>query len=422
MKKEELLSTILASLENGNENVLLHIQDKKIQIDCIISDFKNYFGFSFDHCDFTIKNLSFNILNNTSKNKSISFNSCKFDTSFFLELSNLNQVNISDCSVKNNNYKTITIEDSNVDYLTIQHNPNNKIEAPNYHFEKVNLHSLLIKNIDSKNSIRFTKPNNIIERQLQIDNCSFESISLFDITLNGRGIIKNVVKTNSFYAHNLTINKTININNNKFKKMTFDDCFFYGNTSMQDNHVDKIELKDTFFSLPPFLDNLQTNISNYNANDIKTVRTIKQQLQKTENRIDYDKFRSYELELYKKELQSTKKWWNGDLLILKLNSLFSNHGTSWGKALKMTLLFAFGFYSILYFVKNWQNEFDIINGFNHFTSGYFKFMLVTNFYDPLSEKREFLSRFVEWIPFIFGKVFIGYGLYETIQAFRKYRK
>ncbi len=32
------------------------------------------------------------------------------------------------------------------------------------------------------------------------------------------------------------------------------------------------------------------------------------------------------------------------------------------------------------------------------------------------------TTWAEIIPFIFGKIFIGYGIYQTISAFRKYGK
>ena len=58
-----------------------------------------------------------------------------------------------------------------------------------------------------------------------------------------------------------------------------------------------------------------------------------------------------------------------------------------------------------------------------FLSGYFRFLIVTDFYNPLEKERIFIdnSNTWGWIIFILGKIVLAFGIYEMIQAFRKFK-
>ncbi|MGA9639334.1 hypothetical protein, partial [Flavobacterium sp.] len=51
----------------------------------------------------------------------------------------------------------------------------------------------------------------------------------------------------------------------------------------------------------------------------------------------------------------------------------------------------------------------------------FRFFLITDFYSPFEAGRNYLTNIGSWIPFIFGKIFIAFGIYEMIQSFRKFK-
>ncbi|MDO6736920.1 hypothetical protein [Wenyingzhuangia sp. 2_MG-2023] len=391
--------------------------------DITFDQIKNCSSLNFQLCRFD--RIDFSILKNLSSRTSISFHKCEFLSFCDIKFNEIDSLNITDCSFRKKDIAVII--SGKIHEITIKNNE--KIKSPGYNFMGIECLTLSIENINSDNSLNFTHNNNIVNRQLKISDSSFSDINFNQLELNGRVIIE---KTNNdvgfdfntceFSLNHCIFNKQITIEDNNFSSIKIDETFFYGISSFQNNTVKSIKFKNSHFMSRVYFDDL--SVKEITKCDRKTIRTIKQELQKTENRIDYDTFRSYELELYKNDLVKKEKWWHfKDLFILSLNSLFSKHGISWRRAIGMTVLFSLGFYTVLYIIKNLHNDFNItLNGFNHFTSGYFKFFLITNFYDPLSENREYLKYFGEWLPFIFGKIVIGYGLYETVQSFRKYKK
>jgi len=60
-------------------------------------------------------------------------------------------------------------------------------------------------------------------------------------------------------------------------------------------------------------------------------------------------------------------------------------------------------------------------GDDNFMKGAFRFFLVTDFSSPFRAKGEFFENWGIWIPLILGKIFIAFGIYEMIQAFRKFK-
>jgi hypothetical protein len=122
--------------------------------------------------------------------------------------------------------------------------------------------------------------------------------------------------------------------------------------------------------------------------------------------------------LYYKELR-----WNGnfrDKFILATTWLATGFDHSWRRALVFTLSFGFLFYNLFFISERYYYTFDIAR-WREFVSGYFRFLLVTDFYNPLIKERVFLTEPLSWLIFILGKIFIAFGIYEMVQAFRKFK-
>lgn len=187
-----------------------------------------------------------------------------------------------------------------------------------------------------------------------------------------------------------------------FIKVKFDKIAFFDHLTI--NSVEKKE----------FLKSESKELNNWKV----TLRTIKQELQKAENRIDFNRFRAYELAAHYKEL--TWKDHFVDKSILCATKWSTNFGNSWRRALRFTLLIGFVFYILFFISENYNYSFDI-NHHERFTSGLFRFFLVTDFFNPLETDRVYLTNPISWNIFILGKIFIAYGIYEMIQAFRKFK-
>lgn len=157
--------------------------------------------------------------------------------------------------------------------------------------------------------------------------------------------------------------------------------------------------------------------------DRKTLRAIKRELQRGENRIDFNRFRTYELAAHYQELDW--KWNSGfiDKSILFLTKISTDFGNSWRKALRFTIVGGFLIYMFLYVIENRSFSIDILNWNNweRLLSGFFRFLLVTDFYNPLETDRIYLTNPFSWIILILGKTVIAFGIYEMVQSFRKFK-
>lgn len=241
--------------------------------------------------------------------------------------------------------------------------------------------------------------------------------------------LKNVTKTTvKFKSCNFL--KYTYFNKSTLYDLHIDTSKFQEFTSFQELELNSIFLDRIIFEKPAFFDDIE--IIRFSKCNKRTLRNIKQQLLRTDNKIDYDNFRAHELNSYKEELKTNiklhpkanRKKLQRDLIILRVNSFYSNNGTDWVKACKRTLFVAFLFYSIFYGIHNSAREIDLCNsfGYSEYFIGSFRYFLLTDFHNPLAENRVYLTSVFEWIPFIFGKIFIGIGVYEILVSFRKFRR
>ncbi|MCD8413709.1 hypothetical protein [Tenacibaculum finnmarkense] len=247
----------------------------------------------------------------------------------------------------------------------------------------------------------------------------FKSTALFEKLKNKKwGTIK-FISCNFF--------KYVHFNKSELYKLHIDTSKFQEFASFQDLELNSIFLDRTIFEKPAFFDDIQ--IHKFDDCDKRTLRNVKQQLLRADNKIDYDEFRAQELNSYKEELKNkiklkstiNRKKLKRDLIILKVNSFFSNNGTDWVKAIKNTLFVAFLFYSIFFVIFNYKREFDL-GGYNEYFMGLFRYFLLTDIHNPLTEKSEYLDNIITWIPFIFGKILIGIGVYHILVSFRKFKR
>jgi hypothetical protein len=199
------------------------------------------------------------------------------------------------------------------------------------------------------------------------------------------------------------------------------DTTFEERISFKETHFDIIKIDRTIFEKGALFDDIQ--IKKIDDCDRRTIRAIKQELQKAENRIDFNRFRAYELAAHYMELDW--KWNSGfiDKSILFVTKISTDFGNSWRKALRFTLVGGFSVYLILYSIENhnFQIDFLVWDNWERLFSGFFRFLLVTDFYSPLETDRIYLTNPLSWLFFIFGKILIAFGIYEMIQSFRKFK-
>lgn len=167
-------------------------------------------------------------------------------------------------------------------------------------------------------------------------------------------------------------------------------------------------------------------------NKRETFRIIYDTLIKQNNKIDALVYHKYLIDAYQEEILPRKENSDkvdfknihkapiGDLIINLFNKYSNDYGLSWKRGIIFTLIVAVVFYCIsLLFLDSYR---------------YYSFGLgrtpeaIKLFFDFLSpiHKIDFMDRFQPsgWFYFFdfLGRIFISYGIYQVVSAFRKYNK
>ncbi|MCG8804820.1 hypothetical protein G1K75_04025 [Tenacibaculum finnmarkense] len=360
-------------------------------------------GFFVFECD---KYLEIEVVNKIN----IKLYNCEiFENLSFFHLKSLGNLEILGCTIKkveiddclfnridigNNKFsKEFQFTSNSIDTSYIKHNE----------FEKTNFS---LTNFGDASNFRFNE---------------FKGTALFKRLKNEKTTI---VKFEECIFHQYT-----DFNKSKLYDLHIDTSVFQDIVSFQELELDFIFLDRTIFEKLAFFDDIE--IHKVNKCSKRTLRNIKQQLLRADNRIDYDNFRAYELNLFKEELKTkirlqpnaNRKKLRRNLTILRVNSFFSNNGTDWFRAIKRTLVVAILFYSIFYGIHNYTRELEFSwSSWNDYFIGLFRYFLLTDFHNPLINSREYLIDIKEWIPFVLGKILIGIGFYHILISFRKYRR
>lgn len=275
-------------------------------------------------------------------------------------------------------------------------------------------HTRFYDNTFSKVDFSESKFDNLIE----FDYCTFQGTSLFEEC--------NEFKNSYIKFIACKFEKYTLFDNSKFNKIEILHSKFLEKVSFENFETNYFQIHQVTFAEMTYFNGLNENNNDVIENwDRKTLIAIKRELQKTEDRIDFNRFRGYELAAHYKELDW--KWKSGfkDKFILCATKWSTDFGNSWRRAIPFTLLLGLLFYIIFFIFEyylsgNYQYYFNT-NYSGIFWNGYMRFLLVTDFYNPLIEDRIYIQNFWSWIPFIIGKIVIAFGIYEMIQSFRKFK-
>lgn len=258
---------------------------------------------------------------------------------------------------------------------------------------------------------RIKTNHSVFNNDFEFINSDFKGVALFENSAN--------LNNSSLIFLNVNFEKQVSFENSNLFFVKFESVFFKEIVSFQTMECEYLDFNKSHFDKVGFFNDL--TIKSPEKCTIGTLRTIKNQLNKTENKIDYLKFSVFEFN----NLKSDKKTTKGDYVLLWLNEYSNNFGTSWVRGVCFTLIFSVFFFLILlilnsYLVSNYPLCINLYNKPEKFsfTLNYFlKFVFNLGLNDKEIQSNGWL-----YLIFIFAKIFIGYGIYQTIQAFRKYGK
>lgn len=286
----------------------------------------------------------------------------------------------------------------------------------------------------------------IFENKIRFRLCEFERIYMNNVTFNdylefynclffGKAII-----SKCSFNENVVFTKSTFHSNCLFTYSNFEKLGIFSRAKFHDKDKNPTALDLSQAIINGQLTFFETDLGNYEAKRIdsnsqkydeaisegekipiqnkrETFRIIKHQLLQQNNVIESEKYDKLEKQtlLEEKDLEAifednvlkTFKILFTDYFVLKLNKYSNNHKTSWLYALIFTLSVAFISHSIL-----------SISESNDFCDG-LKFIKLLNpidfsFYSDTHSGKIYTVYFL-------AKISIGFGIYQLIQAFRKYR-
>jgi len=190
-----------------------------------------------------------------------------------------------------------------IDRLQLQLLQVDKKYVNQIHIDNCNINSLIFIRVDPNISFMF---NNI---NIKDDNKK-EQLSLRECTFNKRFILINSIFNTSFELNNVSFN---------------DD------TSFKNLQVEKLDLNTVFFNSDKSVEFSEFIITNNNIVNRSTHRKIKHFLKKESNKIEANRFHSYEMMARKKELSQEPLSKNNimDKIVFFSNEQVSAHGLNW---------------------------------------------------------------------------------------------
>ena len=454
---------------SGNEflEILYSIQNNfstehtSFEISDYVIESQNNLNIDFDKIDvdynkiyktIIFKNLIFktvylNIHNGKNRKPSLFISNCVFETKLYIHANfdsitfnnnifKCEKLNISGCKIERLSFRNQEksyqekLQNSEFDVKLFEINSS---EIYDFTMENISFVKESIVSFDRINFSFLFNIQNIYANQITVQNCDFlEHFEYYGQYNISKFTNCNFVGPSSFTRSvigislnlefiNCNFSKNINLNNFIANKFELIDTTFKEKISFQETNFNIIKIDRTIFEKGALFDDIQ--IKKIDDCDRRTIRAIKQELQKAENRIDFNRFRAYELASHYKELDW--KWNTGfiDKSILFVTKISTDFGNSWRKALRFTIVGGFSIYVIFYIIENRNFQIGLLNLDNwaRLFSGFFRFLLVTDFYNPLETDRIYLTNPFSWLIFIFGKIVIAFGIYEMIQSFRKFK-
>ncbi|WP_417443402.1 hypothetical protein [Joostella sp.] len=337
----------------------------------------------------------FNYLDNLEKD--ISIKNLTIHSSYFEKDVRVSVLKINSLNLSNNNFKQIlNINNHNSNDNNLQYS-----HAKIISLTGSNLGNIIIENIFADITIS----------DFNFGNIYFKNIDLHTLYINQFHNKGNISFTNIHSGIYLVIQDSIMGNFNLLNEdLNMFNELIIANSNLKGIEISIYPKKIRSFSSNPKIGYGIKNKSKNNQN-LKNVYNQLKQIAKSNGDIDpMNKYKSLEL----RKLNKTKRI-SFDSILLLLNWVSNNNGQSWFRGVLFTLIVAFLFF-LLYL-----NNLGVPININEHYKDYISF--ISSFPKLQLEKYSELNKLwnvslVIWL----SRVFVSYGVYQTISAFRKYGK
>ena len=267
----------------------------------------------------------------------------------------------------------------------------------NLEFHQCEFNSILIKNCHSEQKIVFNRG--------KISTVQFLSTDIKCVE------VKKVLTKSDTYLM-LTLSK--------FEQLALENFILHGLCEIQDTNISQLSLMGLTVQ-----GNLIINDSTFNCEDWQTACVFKNEELKRNNTKQALEYHAEEKNLHRKDSWKNHKY--GEWLSLLLSKIVNNHGQSWFQAFCFTLVVWILCFSIFYLPNPCKYWYYWVYLFEKgiYTAELFQYFVPTN-YDQIIEyvkisELDLPIKFGGVLAYILGKIFVPYGIFEIIKAFRKYR-
>lgn len=416
--------------------------------------------FDVNNCDFC---YDFELYNNCEFNNRVTIERNKFNKIFDISNSHFNNDNIIPVSISYNDFLLKAKFDgisSNREIIVEKCIFSDEVDFSNSVFHK----RVSIKNCKFKKGVKFNRVNfindfsfinNEVYGCISFENSIFEGkIELIDIkgeiggiNLN-ESVIKSFLELNGLTSSlNLPEKSSIKLKNvfvepngylmirNVNENQKFTGEVDFTNANLLGNVVLKnIYLKRFFLTNAVMVGGFYTEHLHFKEeSDSQTYVRLKNEALKNNNSIKAMQYREKEMSSYSKELNSQRSLsnffaWLTDESILFLNTVSNKNGLSWLRGIFFTLVCAIVFFWIINFfgIEDGQSRFFILDFKTfHFEGVGEIWKRFLNMFYLIDFKEKFqgieLNAIGETVFFV-SKIFISYGIYQIVVAFRKFSK
>ncbi len=318
-----------------------------------------------------------------------------------------NKIHIENISIHSNIFDKNIILSTSVDSINISNNKFNEIFNFNGNYYKNTETKSTDISIDGVNSGNIVFEN--VECYIYINVINFGNIYFKDIKALYLTITdtqnNGIISFTNIHGTQLMAIEGSNIGRCEFLNTNFEN---FNEIIIAESNISNISFSNYFFHISSFSRNPKMGYGIKNKKDNNNnLRKIYNQLKKTAfNKGEIDaafKFQALEY----KYLFREKSIYKLDKFLLLLNYISNDNGYSWFRGIIFTLTISFITFTI------YCKYTDISISFQNFI------LYISSF--PKLQINEAFSWKIELITWI-GRIFIGYGIYQTIAAFRKYGK
>jgi hypothetical protein len=215
---------------------------------------------------------------------------------------------------------------------------------------------------------------------------------------------------------------------NNEKNLYISDTVFRDLVLFDDDNAKSLVIKETLFQKGLMLP--IPEIHRITEIDSSVWCILKNQTICRNENINAIEYRKNELTSYTHELKINGTHFQ-ERLVLFFNKISNNHGINWGLGIFFTVFFWLLFYSI--FVMSKDNFYGLFHRGSiflltdsHYWSDAISFLWIpqglADLANGLKENHSGLNEVIMTISFFLGKIFIAYGVFQTISAFRRHGK